>query len=113
MFLSSINLKTTFFISSLSLHFLTDLVSRCKPLFIDLKQLTEKKVTKNFLFEPKEDFISPTPILIYIIPSSIELLKIIEKHILINNKIEFHIIFIPKITIECSNFIETSKNKSF
>ena len=77
------------------------------------KQLTEKKVTKNFLFEPKEDFISPTPILIYIIPSSIELLKIIEKHILINNKIEFHIIFIPKITIECSNFIETSKNKSF
>ena len=77
------------------------------------KQLTEKKVTKNFLFEPKEDFISLTPILIYIIPSSIELLKIIEKHILINNKIEFHIIFIPKITIECSNFIETSKNKSF
>ena len=77
------------------------------------KQLTEKKVTKNFLFEPKEDFISPTPILIYIIPSSIELLKIIEKHILINNKIEFHIIFIPKITIECSNFIESSKNKSF
>ena len=77
------------------------------------KQLTEKKVTKNFLFEAKEDFISPTPILIYIIPSSIELLKIIEKHILINTKIEFHLIFIPKITIECSNFIEKSRNKSF
>ena len=77
------------------------------------KQLTEKKVIKNFLFESKEDFISPTPILIYIIPSSIELLKIIEKHILINKKIEFHIIFIPKITIECSNFIVESKNKSF
>ena len=77
------------------------------------KQLTEKKVIKNFLFESKEDFQSPTPILIYIIPSSIEFLKIIEKHILINKKIEFHIIFIPKITIECSNFIEESKNKSF
>ena len=78
-----------------------------------LVMASSAKVTKNFLFEPKEDFISPTPILIYIIPSSIELLKIIEKHILINNKIEFHIIFIPKIAIECSNFIETSKNKSF
>ena len=77
------------------------------------KQLKEKKVIKNFLFESKEDFQSPTPILIYIIPSSIEFLKIIEKHILINKKIEFHIIFIPKITIECSNFIEESKNKSF
>ena len=77
------------------------------------KQLTEKKITKNFLFESKEDFQSPTPILVYIIPPSIEHLKIIEKHILNNSKIEFHIIFIPKITIECSSFIEASKNKSF
>ena len=77
------------------------------------KQLTEKKIIKNFLFESREDFQSPTPILVYIIPPSIEHLKIIEKHILNNTKIEFHIIFIPKITIECSNFIEASKNKSF
>ena len=77
------------------------------------KQLTEKKVIKNFLFESKEDFQSPTPILIYIIPPSIEHLKIIQKHISINSKIDFHIIFIPKITIECSNFIEESKDKSF
>ena len=77
------------------------------------KQLTEKKVIKNFLFESKEDFQSPTPILIYIIPPSIEHLKIIQKHISINSKIDFHIIFIPKITIECSNFIEECKDKSF
>ena len=77
------------------------------------KQLTEKKIKKNFLFESKEDFQSPSPILLYIIPPSIDHLKIIEKHTIINSKIEFHIIFIPKITIECSNFIEESKNKSF
>ena len=76
------------------------------------QQLSEKKVTKAFFFESKEDFQSPTPILIYIIPPSIDYLKIIEKHISINIKIQFHIIFIPKITIECSHFIETSKNKS-
>ena len=76
------------------------------------QQLSEKKVTKTFFFESKEDFQSPTPILIYIIPPSIDYLKIIEKHISINIKIQFHIIFIPKITIECSHFIEISKNKS-
>ena len=41
------------------------------------KQLIEKKVIKNFLFESK-DFISPTPILIYMLPPSSELLKSIE-----------------------------------
>ena len=76
------------------------------------KQLTEKRIIKNFLFESKEDFQSPTPILIYMIPPSIDFLKIIEKHISLNNKTEFHIIFIPKISLECSNFIEESKNKS-
>ena len=76
------------------------------------QQLSEKKVTKTFFFESKDDFQSPTPILIYIIPPSIDYLKIIEKHISINIKIQFHIIFIPKITIECSHFIEISKNKS-
>ena len=75
------------------------------------KQLTEKKIIKNFLFESREDFQSPTPILIYMIPPSIEYLKIIEKHISINKSTEFHIIFIPKITIDCSSFIESSKNK--
>ena len=76
------------------------------------QQLSEKKVTKTFFFESKDDFQSPTPILVYIIPPSIDYLKIIEKHISINIKIQFHIIFIPKITIECSHFIEISKNKS-
>ena len=76
------------------------------------QQLIEKKIIKTFFFESKEDFLSPTPILIYVIPPSIEHLNLIEKHISINNKVEFHIIFIPKITLECSTFIENSKNKS-
>ena len=78
------------------------------------KQLIEKKVIKNFLFESK-DFISPTPILIYMLPPSSELLKSIEKHIVLNEKkkVEFHIIFVPKITIECSEFIEKSEYKTF
>ena len=79
---------------------------------VSTKQLTEKKITKNFLFESKEDFLSPTSILIYIIPPSLDFLNIIEKHISLNSSIEFHLIFIPKVTIECSDYISQSKNKS-
>ena len=79
---------------------------------VSTKQLTEKKITKNFLFESKEDFLSPTSILIYIIPPSLDFLNIIEKHISLNASIEFHLIFIPKVTIECNDYISQSKNKS-
>ena len=79
---------------------------------VSTKQLTEKKITKNFLFESKEDFLSPTSILIYIIPPSLDFLNIIEKHISLNSSIEFHLIFIPKVTIECNDYISQSKNKS-
>ena len=78
---------------------------------VSTKKLSEKKITKNFLFESKEDFHSPTSILIYIIPPSLDFLKIIEKHISLNNSTEFHLIFIPKITIECNDYISKSKNK--
>ena len=79
---------------------------------ISTKKLTEKKITKTFLFESKEDFHSPTPILIYIIPPNPNFLSIIEKHILLNSATQFHLIFIPKITIECDNYISQSKTKS-
>ena len=78
-----------------------------------LDPLIERKVRNNIvLLEPK-NFISPTPILIYMLSPSIESLKIIDNHFLENKTKEFHLIFIPKISQECSNFIENSKNKTF
>ena len=77
-----------------------------------LDPLIERKIRKNLVLFEEKSFISPTPILIYMISPVVENLNIIEKHILENKKKEFHLIFIPKITIECSSFIDESKNKS-
>ena len=78
-----------------------------------LDPLIERKVRNNIvLLEPK-NFISPTPILIYMLSPSLESLKIIDNHFIENKTKEFHLIFIPKISQECSNFIENSKNKTF
>ena len=78
-----------------------------------LDPLIERKVRKDLVLLEAKNFVSPTPILIYMISPSITSLKIIEEHILENKQKEFHIIFIPKISTECSLFIENSKNKSY
>ena len=77
-----------------------------------LDPLIERKIRKNLVLFEEKSFISPTPILIYMISPSVENLNIIERHILENKKKEFHLIFIPKITLECSSFVDESKNKS-
>ena len=77
-----------------------------------LDPLIERKIRKDLVLLEEKSFISPTPILIYMISPSIQSLKIIDKHILENKKKEFHLIFIPKISIECSSFIENSSNKT-
>ncbi len=78
-----------------------------------LDPLIQRQVRKDLvLLEPK-NYISQTPIIIYMISPSINSLEIIENHISENKKREFHLIFIPKIKIECSSFIENSKYKSY
>lgn len=77
-----------------------------------LEPLIERKVRKNLVLLEEKSFLSPSPILIYMISPLVDSLKIIEKHILENKKKEFHLIFIPKINTECSSFIDESKNKS-
>ena len=107
------------------LNLLDDLPKEEKTLIIDkscisklnyitsLDPLIERKVRKDLVLLEAKNFVSPTPILIYMIPPSLSCLKIIEEHILENKKKEFHLIFIPKISTECSSFIENSKNKSY
>ena len=107
------------------LNLLDDLPKEEKTLIIDkscisklnyitsLDPLIERKVRKDLVLLEAKNFVSPTPILIYMIPPSLPCLKIIEEHILENKKKEFHLIFIPKISTECSSFIENSKNKSY
>ena len=77
-----------------------------------LEPLIERKIRKDLVLLEDKNFISPTPILIYMVSPSIQSLKIIDKHILENKKKEFHLIFIPKISVECSSFIENNQNKS-
>ena len=90
------------------------------------ENLKEHQVRKDLLFLSSSSFISDCPIIIYIITPIIENLKIIEKNIETNMKDyeskisgeldekekdsdKYHIIFIPKISGECYNFINNSK----
>ena len=64
-------------------------------------------------------------IIVYIIPPKKECLQIIENHIEGNNKkmdnnydeskkkMEYHIIFFPKINLECQNYINNSNNCAY
>ena len=94
------------------------------------ENLKEHQVRKDLLFLSSSSFISDCPIIIYVITPIIENLKIIEKNIETNMKDyeskisgeldekekdsdKYHIIFIPKISGECYNFINNSKYKSY
>ena len=94
-----------------------------------LESLEERQVRKDITILKSASFISDSPIIIYIITPNLENLKIIEKHIETNMKNfssnnisdpdndsdlkKFHIIFIPKISGECHNFINNSKYKKY
>ena len=84
---------------------------------------------KDILILNSSTLISDSPILIYIITPNIENIKIIEKHIESNMKDfgtknsgeitegkdceKYHIIFMPKISGECYNFINNSRYKKY
>jgi hypothetical protein len=102
--------------------------------FTKLEPLRKRQVHEKLSTFSKEPPIQKTPILLYMIPSNVDLLEIIQSPIKdnvkktlpmplpknnINNKNEeikeeeikkdFHIIFVPKITNECNNFIKNSE----
>ena len=92
--------------------------------------LKEYQIRGEFIILNTSSFISDSPIIIYIITPNLENVKIIEKHIETNMKDfetknsgeindkekesdKYHIIFIPKISGECYNFINNSKYKNY
>ena len=94
------------------------------------EHLKEYQIRGEFIILNTSSFISDSPIIIYIITPNIENVKIIEKHIETNMKDfetknsgeindkekesdKYHIIFIPKISGECYNFINNSKYKNY
>ena len=57
-----------------------------------------------------------TPLIIYIIPTEVNYLKIIENHLTKTKNIskkQFFIYFIPQITNECLSYIKKSQIKSY
>ena len=94
------------------------------------EHLKEYQVGNDMLILNSSALISDSPILIYIITPNIENIKIIEKHIESNMKDfgtknsgeiteggkesnKYHIIFIPKISGECYNYLNNSKYKKY
>ena len=94
------------------------------------EKLLELQVNKDLKILSSSSFISDSPIILYLITPNLENVKIIEKHIETNMKDfeiktsgetnekekdsdKYHIIFIPKITGECYNFINNSKYKNY
>ena len=101
--------------------------------FTRLEPLKKRQIIGKLATFSKEPPTQRTPILLYMIPSQKELLEIIQSHIEDNIKKtsisifpidkkknkneedkeeeikkEFHIIFVPKISNECNNFIKNS-----
>ena len=99
--------------------------------FTKIEPLRKRQVIDNISILKESPPLVKTPILIYITPSKKEILEIIQSHIEDNatkisknltnknkdkndeevNK-EFHIIFVPKISTECNNFIKNSNLSS-
>ena len=95
------------------------------------EHLKEYQVRTDMLILNSSSLISDSPILIYIITPNTENLKIVEKHIETNMKDfgtkisgeitdggnapseKYHIIFIPKISGECYNYINNSRYKKY
>ena len=99
------------------------LIILAKPCLPQLNYITKfdkvkkRKVEKiEILSENISETFEKTPLIIYIIPPEIHYLRIIENHLSkAENKLkkQFHIIFIPQITNECLNFINSSIYKLY
>ena len=94
-----------------------------KLLFFTTKEkLIAKKIKKDFVMLKSGILMAECSIIVYIIPPKKECLQIIDNHIDGNNKkinnneedarkqMEYHVIFFPKINLECQNFIDNSLN---
>ena len=90
--------------------------------FTTREKLISKKVQKDFIKLKSGILMAGCSVIIYIIPPKKECLEIIDKHIEENNKktaenkeetkkqIEYHVIFFPKINLECENFLRDNYN---
>ena len=93
--------------------------------FTTRDKLIAKNVRKEFIVLKSGILIAECPTIVYIIPPKKECLQIIENHIEGNNKksddnrdeakkkVEYHIIFFPKINLECQNYISESFNCAY
>ena len=92
-----------------------------KLLFFTTKEkLISKNIKSDFVKLKSGILMAECSTIIYIIPPKKDLLKIIDIHIDGNNKkmndsgerkkMEYHIIFFPKINLECQNYINDSLN---
>ena len=93
--------------------------------FTTRDKLIAKNVRKEFIVLKSGILMAECPTIVYIIPPKKECLQIIENHIEGNNKksddnrdeakkkVEYHIIFFPKINLECQNYISESFNCAY
>ena len=93
--------------------------------FTTKEKLISKKIKKDFVLLKSGILMAECSIIVYIIPPKKECLQIIDNHIDGNNKkmdtnsddskrkMEYHIIFFPKINLECQNFIKNSLNQAY
>ena len=81
--------------------------------------LKDRQIRKDLVILKSSNFISDSPIILYMLTPKIENLQLIEKHIESNTKdfgeshFRYHLIFIPKISGECYSFINNSQYKSY
>ena len=90
--------------------------------FTTREKLISKKVQKDFIKLKSGILMAGCSVIVYIIPPKKECLEIINNHIEgnnkktdenneeIKNKIEYHVIFFPKINLECENYLKDSYN---
>ena len=93
--------------------------------FTTREKLIQKKIQKNFILLKSGNLMADSSIIIYIIPPRKDCLQIIDNHINGHNKnisndneeskkkMEYHIIFFPKINLECQNYINESMNCAY
>ena len=93
--------------------------------FTTREKLIKKNFKKELIMLKSGILMAECPIIVYIIPPKKECLQIIDNHIEGNNKksdsneefsrkkMEYHIIFFPKINMECQNHIDNSFNGAY
>ncbi|MCQ2818945.1 MAG: Sec1 family protein [archaeon] len=86
----------------------------------DVKTLNSKGIEKGMLILRDEPFEIDTKVLVYIIPAVVDSLVQINNQINLNlsksgiaDEKEYHIIVIPKLNVECQNYLNNNQNKHY